>query len=197
MFAPLLIVTTLTAVPALSTPPLLEADVPLKTFARVGISVDAGLPEGIGAELTVRPFSWLSLQLGAASNGAAAGVRGGVVFAPLRTFLRPTLSVHAGHFVEGDGNHVVRFFGGDDAFSSPLLSRLRYDYASAHLGVELGPPNGTSVFIRGGMSRVLLRLGGFEEAARQALADDSLTARAPTITLHAPSLQLGLTVFIH
>lgn len=197
----LLLVATLAAAPSpdtrFSAPPLIEADVQATSSGsgdrHLGLTADVGAPEGVGLTLTFGPWRWLRLSAGPAWNGASVGVRGGVMLVPLRTFVRPTLSAHAGFFPQGDGQGVVRLVTGDQAFSQPLLSRVAYDFVSAQIGVEIGSPTGTSLFLRVGMSRTVVQLGGFEEAAQAAFSDASLTVRAAKVVLLTPSLQLGLT----
>lgn len=184
---------------SLPPPPLLEADVPLpkrRGGPHLGLTFDVGLPEGAGTSLTFGPWRWLRLSAGPAFNGAQVGLRGGVALVPLQTFLRPTLSVHAGTFPEGDAQGTVRFISGDSSFQQPLLSRVSYDYVSAQAGVEIGSATGTSFFLRGGVSRTTVRLPGFEDALRSALGNPDATARAPVISLTTPSVQLGLSISI-
>ena len=189
----------LASILAASAPPLVEADVPLasprSTQAHYGVSLELGAPSGAAVSLNWRPFSWATLQVGAAHNGAAPGIHGGISFSPWRTFLRPNLSLSGGAFAAGDAQQLVRFFTGNPDFTAPILSKLEYDYASAHLGVEIGPPDGASFFLRGGISRTWARLGGFEDQLRASTGDSTLAANAPAITLTTPSLQLGVLVF--
>lgn len=173
----------------------MEADVPLAPrHAWFGVVMEAGAPSGVGVGMAWRPFSWLQLVAGPSHNGAAIGARAGIVLAPFRTFVRPTLSAHAGYFPEGDAQGLARFITGDDALDVPVLTRLQYDYTSAQLGVELGAKEGTSFFLRGGMSRTVARLGGFEAQARKLTGRSSLSASTPTVTLITPCFALGLSV---
>ncbi|MGA9520138.1 MAG: hypothetical protein WBV82_01660, partial [Myxococcaceae bacterium] len=139
--------------------------------------------------------SWVRISAGPAYNGAAAGVRGGLTVIPFQWPVRPTLSVSAGHFPEGDARGLMRLVSGAGFPGDQVLSRLQYDYASAQLGLEIGSARGASFTLRGGLSRVHVRLPGFEEAARVALADPELTASVPEADLLVPSLQLGLLVY--
>ncbi|MBX5481901.1 MAG: hypothetical protein IRZ16_08705 [Myxococcaceae bacterium] len=184
--------------PTLSPPPLTEAETPSPKAperAWFGLVFDAGAPSGAGVSLAWRPLSWLQLEVGGATNGMAPGARAGLVLSPLRTFVRPTLSLHAGQFAVGDAQPWVRWVMADESFRAPLLDDLRYDYAAALLGLELGAPDGLSFFLRGGISRTTIVLGGLEAQLRELSGDESLTATTPTLEVIAPSLQLGAEIF--
>ncbi|HZA50339.1 MAG TPA: hypothetical protein VE549_06340, partial [Myxococcaceae bacterium] len=68
----------------------------------LGIQLDVGFPGGASAAVAFYPLRWLRFELGGAHNLAATGVRGGLTLSPLSTAVRPTLSLHAGHFPRGD-----------------------------------------------------------------------------------------------
>lgn len=162
--------------------------------ARLALTFDVGVPEGAGPSVAFAVLPMLRLQVGVAYNAIAPGIRGGAMLTPFASFVRPTLSVHAGHFEPGDARGLVEAFS-DSAFArSPLLNRLQYDFVSGHLGVEVGRQSGTFFFVRGGLSRSTLRLGGFGSFLQQAFADPSASAVTPTLTVTAPSLQLGFVV---
>ncbi len=192
------LVSILAAAPAstLEVPP--PAGAPLsQPHRKVGFAFEAGVPDGLGGSVVLRPVPALRFQLGGASNGFAAGVRGGVVFVPLQTFFRPTLSVHAGHFTEGDARGLVGRIGELPDPIGLLVSRVQYDYASAHLGLELGRANATSFFIRAGMSKVRARLPAVQAVARELIPGAELGRQTTTLNLTAPSVQLGFTFFVH
>lgn len=167
---------------------------PAPKVMRLGVAVDVGVPEGTGASLAFAPVSFVRLQFGPAFNGAAPGVRAAATLAPFRTFVRPTLSAHAGHFEPGDARKLASTFSDHPMTRSPLLDQLQYDYLSAHLGLEIGAPRKVSFFIRGGVSRTHVRFGGFGGFLRQELQDLSTTAEPATLSITAPSLQLGLLI---
>lgn len=158
---------------------------------QLGIQLDVGVPDGAAAVVALAPWRWLRLELGAAHNGAVAGFRGGVTLAPFSAFVRPTISLHAAHFPKGDFRPLARALGVSDGTATSLLTSVQYDLLSAHAGLEIGPPNGLSVFLRGGLGRVTARFPEAEGALREAFEDPTLTARPLVLKLLAPSVQIG------
>src|SRR5262252_2974445 len=63
----------------------------------------------------------------------------------------PSLTVEGGHYFDGDANGLVRKFAGSGYQSSAVLERVGYDYANAHLGLDLGFRRVT-FFVHAGMS---------------------------------------------
>src|SRR5262245_26048003 len=88
---------------------------PADDLPAIGLSADAGIPDGFIGSLVVRPVPALRLQVGGGSNTASAGVRGGVTLLPFG--VGPSLSGEVGHALDGRANSVVRtFFGGMGKF---------------------------------------------------------------------------------
>lgn len=187
MFAVLTSLTLLAAAPSVSD----VGETRVSQHSRLSLAFDVGAPEGAGASISFAAFPFLRLQLGVAYNAIAPGMRGGVTLVPFATFVRPTLSLHAGHFEPGDASKVASVFSDNAITRSPLLDQLQYDFVSAHLGVEIGRANGPSFFLRGGFSRATVRLGGFGSFV-QTLNESSASTAIPTLTVAAPSVQLGL-----
>ncbi len=164
---------------------------------KVGFAFEAGVPEGLGGSVVLRPVPALRFQIGGASDGFAAGVRGGIVFVPFQSFVRPTLSAHAGHFTEGDANGLVRLAANLEGPAATLLSRVQYDFASAHVGLEVGRANATSFFVRAGMSKVRVRLPAVQAAAKEMIPGAELGSETTVLGLTSPSVQVGFTFFVH
>ncbi len=159
-------------------------------LARIGMLVDVGVPDGLGASLLVRPLAWVRLHAGAATNGIAPGVRGGVTLAPFSGAAAPTLTVEAAHFMPGNANALASTFG--LAAPTTLLDGVSYRFASAHLGVELGSQATVSFFVRAGASYVVAATGTFDEPldARSAVSSSALQFQALI-----PSLKLGFQFY--
>src|SRR5579871_658119 len=131
------------ATPALPEPPLLAADVPLpvaESGPHVALMFDAGAPDGIGASLMLRPTHWLRLYAGALTNGAGAGLRGGVTLATFHAFATPTLTLEAGQLRDGNANPLASYLTRDAHFHADVLDHVGYEFVNAQLGFELGPP---------------------------------------------------------
>jgi hypothetical protein len=115
---------------------------------RWGLMVDAGLPDGANGAISFRPMRWFRAHAGGGYNLIGPGVRGGVSFLPL-AFV--SFNVDLGHYFPGDGNKVLKMFGGDEDTDVPSLRRVAYDYANFHLGLELGGKR-AAFYVHGGMS---------------------------------------------
>jgi hypothetical protein len=83
---------------------------------------------------------------------------------------------------------------GSQRTDSPLLRDFSYDYANAHLGLELGSTR-VAFFIRGGLSYVKSTLHNVQLALQQATGDASLRANDVGITYRGPSAKLGFIVY--
>lgn len=186
---------TAPALPPAAAPATVERPAAAAVVARrhvVGLQLDAGVPDGVGLSLAWRPLSFLRVGAGALTNGASVGARAGLTLsAPWR--VAPALTLEAGHLFEGDANRVVRLVTRDPAFDHALLRRVAYDFATAHLGLELqGTRFGFS--LRGGASYLRLPLQGAEALTP---ADGTVQVRLTDPTLRAvlPSVKLGFAVY--
>lgn len=119
---------------------------------RFGMMMDVGVPSGASGAVVYRPARAVRLHAGAGHNLVAPGVHGGVSLVPLATTLSPTLVVEAGRFFPGDPNAAVARVAGD-ADVMTLPDELAYDWASAHVGLEIGR-EWLTFYLHGGVSVV-------------------------------------------
>ena len=179
-------------------PPLVEAAVPLpatsRALPRLGVMVDVGLPDGAGASLLYRPLPGLRLAVGGMTNAVSAGLRAGLTLEPLRTFVRPSLTLEGGHYFEGNANAVARRVSGDPSFDSQLLERFSYDFANAHLGLEIGAARRLSFFLHAGVSRVWLDVANVSETLQRA-TQTGWSAQPVHVQLNSVSAKLGFILF--
>ena len=108
----------------------------------------------------------------------------------------PALAVEYGSFGQGDANGLVRSMTGGEFSSSPLLSKLAYDYANAHAGLEFGGKHFT-FFVHGGVSMVWAQL----HSAGGTLANTGTetvvqVSQDPKLKAFGSSLKIGLIVFM-
>lgn len=168
---------------------------------QLGISADVGVPDGGTASLSIAPLPLLRLHAGVSHNLVSPGVRAGVTLVPLSTWITPTLSLDVGHYWEGDANPMARRLSGDDSIDSAALERFHYDYANAHVGLELGRSWGT-FFLHAGVSRIVSTPHDLDEDLMSdpgdaAGSDTTVTfTEDPRITAWAPSARLGFIVFL-
>jgi len=190
--------------PAYSSPPLVAAgepprDVPTIESAAVdrgpsrrwlGVTVDAGVPDGMAASVALRPWHWLRIQAGGMHNTISPGLRGGISLLPFYYWITPSLTVEAGHYFEGDATWIARRLTSDRSLD-PIFRQVGYDFGNAHLGLELGSPRSVSFFLSAGISYVQMGSG-----VQQAIINDP-TIQASDVRLSGviPSAKLGLLVY--
>ncbi|MGE0550526.1 MAG: hypothetical protein AB7O24_29980 [Kofleriaceae bacterium] len=163
---------------------------------RFGVMADVGVPDGATVSVVARPLRPLRLHLGVSHNGISPGVRAGATYVPFSSWVTPSLTIDYGHYTEGDANPLARMISGDEAFSSPVLERVGYDYANAHVGIELGR-TWMTFYIHAGMSRVMADVHELEAAA--AADSDAQTTisfpKDPHLQITTVSARLGWIVY--
>jgi hypothetical protein len=160
----------------------------------VGLKLDAGGPDGLGASLLLRPLSFLRLEAGGTTDLAAPGVRAGFAIS-VPWYVSPALCVEAGHQWPGDLNKVAARFSGSDPRIG-LLQRFSYSYANLHAGLELGNPNWFMFTLHAGYSYFVTRTSGLQ--AFIAEQDPALrVAGEATLRAWVPSAKVGLLVYFH
>lgn len=179
--------TTISRVPAAAPAPTLPA---------VGVMADVGLPDGAGASLVYRPMKWLRVTGGGTYNMISSGLRAGASLLPFGW--GPSLTVEGGHYFDGDANGLVRKFAGSSYQSNAVLERVGYDYANAHLGLDLGYRRVT-FFIHGGMSFIRASVHNIDQAIQSDPSSSGTTVaikQDPIIRAFTPSAKLGLIVYL-
>jgi hypothetical protein len=174
------------------------AQPPAARLPAVGVMADVGLPDGAGASLVYRPAKWLRLTGGGTYNMISSGLRAGVSLLPFGW--GPSLSVEGGHYFDGNANNLVARFAGSSYQSSSVLERVGYDYANAHLGLDLGFRRVT-FFIHAGLSFIRASVHNLDEAvqSQQSSGSSSTTLsfkQDPIIRAITPSAKLGLIVYL-
>jgi hypothetical protein len=161
-----------------------------------GVSFDAGIPDGATAALVIRPRPAIRLDAGVSYNGISYGERGGITWAPFARAsahsLSPTVSLDVGHFGDGDANPLARLLTGNPMYSSPVLDRVGYDYADAHVGLELAR-SAFTLYLHAGVSRVT---GAVHELGSVAGGQMPITFGSdPTVTLTMLSARVGVIFY--
>jgi hypothetical protein len=164
---------------------------------RFGAMADAGLPDGATVSLVVRPIRAIRAHAGLSHNAISLGQRIGVSWVPLSWWASPTLSLEYGRYAEGNANPLVRAAMGDETFSSAILERVGYDYANAHLGLELGRKRFT-FYLHAGISRITTTVHNItSETMSEAAGRTTVTfAKDPSVTLIGPSARIGFIVYL-
>lgn len=158
-----------------------------------GLMVDVGAPDGIGASAVVKPFSGLRLHAGATTNTVSFGVRGGASLLPLSTFVAPSLNLDVGHYFGGDYNKLLERFGGSPDSGSTLIRDVAYNYASATLGLNVGPAHSWTLFLNLGLSYWAFSVNDMQEFLQE--SDPDVTSTPLQVRFTSPSFKLGFIYY--
>ncbi len=178
-------------------PPLVTAEgVTLEDSGRrpasspfLGVQVDVGAPDGIGASLVVTPHRFLRLSLGGLTNGVGAGARlGATVVAFPSSVFRPILGIDGGYVFGGQAAWLPQMI--EDKTIRNAISGLTVGFANAQVGFELGSKN-IAFTLRAGMSYVDI---GLSSQTFQMDNGATLTARGLALRGFIPSARLGFII---
>ena len=154
---------------------------------RIGLTTDAGVPDGLAVGLAVRPIRPIRLGLAVATNGVGPGGRVGLTI-KTPTALALSATAEAGFFPPMNANPVVGAVMGVPS-SIGVLEKVGYSYGSLRAGLEFGDQRAT----------FMLHVGMSEMHANLRRVDELLVERAETIELApihlrvlAPSARLGV-----
>lgn len=171
------------------------AAAPAHADTRLGVMADVGAPDGANLSLVLHPVGPLRLEAGGGHNAVSPCVRGGVALVPFARSVTPTLSVDVGRCFEGDANPLARRVMGDPAYSSRVLDRVGYDYATARVGLELGGAH-VRFFLDAGATRVRGGVHGASTTADEMSGATVTFTSDPAVTLTTVSARLGLIVYV-
>jgi hypothetical protein len=166
---------------------------------RIGVMMDAGVPDGANASLVFRPRKWLRGHLGGGYNLVSPGVRAGVAVLPFGS--GPSLTLEGGHYFDGNANSIAHKIAGAGFKDSALLDRVGYDYANLHLGADFGYRRVT-FYVHGGLSYVRARIHNFDSVVQSQASGYSTdmtevsVKRDPVLKVFGPSVKMGLIVYL-
>lgn len=162
----------------------------------VGVSLDAALPDGAGVNVMVRPWRWVELHGGVTHNAISPGFRGGLTLLPADRWFVPTLTLELGTHPPGDANGVLRTITGNDSLNISALENFGYDYQNALLGFTFGSRDRYTIFLRGGVTRVVGRTGSDEiviSSGGSGSGSGAVTLENPTLFL--PAVKVGFALY--
>lgn len=165
----------------------------------LGAMLDVGFPDGVIVGASYRPLNWLRLQAGAGTNAVSPGLRAGVVLIPFG--VGPSLTLEGGSYFDGDANWLASQVAGSTYKDNQMAQRVGYQFANAHLGVEVGRKTVT-FFLHGGMSYIHASLhnansvfGGTTADATGGVTTYSINGD-PSISAFMPSFKLGFLIYL-
>lgn len=167
----------------------LPARAPDAVPKRFGMVVETGVPEGLSVGLSFRPVPSIRLAAGPAWNVVAFGVQGGVAIVPFAWAVAPALSLDVGRYFGADLTRFVQEGTGAPQEVEPLLRDVSYDYAAAHLGVEIGARNGLAFSVRAGLAYVRVKARGRAESSSDGT---EVYFVDPRLSGTVPSVKVGL-----
>lgn len=117
---------------------------------KAGLQMDLGVPDGLAAGITVKPFiNFARFNLAGSYNGLAPGLRGGVTFDPIKLLIAPTLTFEYGK----------TWYGKPPVIED--VPKIGYEYVNTHLGLEIGNRDSFRIFLHAGPSWVWADTQGF------------------------------------
>ncbi|HET9598778.1 MAG TPA: hypothetical protein VFP65_24600 [Anaeromyxobacteraceae bacterium] len=162
----------------------------------LGLSLDAGAPQGAGVSLHFRPWTFLRLGGGLLYNYVGYGARAEVSIQP-SWIVAPALTLEAGHYFDANANQRVSQYTTVDEAFRPLLEQVGYSYANAQVGLEIGHPNWFVFFVRAGVGRIWLDVRGAERVAQTGQTGDvRVTSMGnPSLRLGTPNARVGFLFY--
>lgn len=176
-------------------PTVSAGSAPAPGFTRFGLSLDAGVPDGVGVSAVLRPVRWLRLHGGVTSNTLSFGLRAGASWVPLSTLVSPSLNVDVGHYFDAKYNKLVDRLGSNPLKTDAPIDDVGYDYASASVGVEVGSPNRFAAFLRLGLSYSTLQVDNAEGLLQDVTDDPELTSTPLSLRFTSPAVKLGFLLY--
>jgi hypothetical protein len=164
---------------------------------RFGLSGSLGFPDGLVASALFRPIDMLRLSAGGSWNYFGFGLLAGVDVKPFQWPIAPTLGVEAGHYFDADLTWLAAQDAGVPPELEPLLEKVGYSFASAHLGVEVGSSRRFVFFARAGLSYLWTTVNGAGEAVSGAGAGTvKVRIEDPEFRATIPSVKAGIIIFL-
>jgi len=162
----------------------------------LGVMLDGGFPDGIGASVLVRPIWFARFHAGGTYNFLGPGLRTGVTLVPFHFPIVPTASFEYGHAFQADAGRLASLFGRLSATEKTLLKKVGYDYLSLQVGIETGSQTGFVWFTRAGVSWVWTRARNFQQAVQPTVpAGVTVTSTDPKIRVLTPSINTGFNLY--
>lgn len=165
----------------------------LHAAPRWGLLVSGGVPEGLAASVVFRPVPEVRLYAGPMWNYVGWGAQAGVTIIPWQLGISPFLSLEAGRYFAADVSFLAGTAGGVPEDIEPLLKHVGYDYASAHLGIEIGTRDAFALVVEAGLSYLTLTASGTASSQIDVNGTPAtVTFSDPHVRGTAPSVRVGV-----
>lgn len=163
------------------------------TFNVLGVKLDAGVPDALGASLIGRPLRSAQVELGGTTTLVGGGVRVGTsIFLPY--YVSPGAHFEYGHQWAGNLNKLVTMFGGSDPNVS-VLNHVEYDYINLHGSLGFGHPNWFMFRLYAGMSYIWGQTNGLQAYVQRRANEPNLVLAEATAKVWAPSAKLSFEIY--
>lgn len=163
------------------------------TFHYLGLRLDAGAPDGLGASLVGRPLKFAQVELGGTTTLVGGGVRVGTsIFLPW--YVSPSAHFEYGHQWAGDVNKLAVMFGSSDP-KQPLLNHVEYDYINLHGGLGFGHPNHFMFRIQAGYSYIWGNTNGLQTYLQVRTNQALLTTSEANVKAWTPSGKFTFQIY--
>ena len=159
--------------------------------------LNAGVPDGVGGSIVIRPTPRLRLHAGGGYNLIAPGICAGASLSAFPFWITPSLALEAGRSFSGNANSLAAMLSGKPS-DEPALADISYDYAAARVGIEIGTSRVT-FFVHAGMSVIQGNIGNLNESLQREM-DGSNPSTATVsddanVRILSPSAKAGLVVY--
>lgn len=162
-----------------------------KKHTQLGLMLDVGVPSGAGLSVVYRPWKMLRFNAGAITNTGTVGIAGGATFVPFYFPISPSLTLEGGYMFKSSLTWLERY-GVESDFTQ---TQVKYGFANAHAGIELGSARRFLFYIHGGLSYLKATMSNFQ-GALDAATDQSISVPKPVhVRATFPSAKLGFVVF--
>lgn len=163
------------------------------TFNYIGLRLDVGAPDLLGASLVGRPLKFAQVELGGTTSLVGGGIRTGVsIFLPW--YISPGVNVEYGHQWAGNINKLVTMFGGSDPKIS-LLNNVEYDYMNLHGTLGFGHPNWFMFKVHAGYSYIWGNTNGLQVYLQNKTNEPNLTVAEASAKVWSPSAKIDFQIY--
>jgi hypothetical protein len=181
--------------------PAAEAQAPKENsleppLSQWGAQLDVGVLDGVGLSGVYRPIRWFRASAGLTYNLMSFGLRAGVSLVPFHFVVTPSLNFDLGMYFPGDANRILDLVGADvDEDMKEPLRDIGYQYANAHLGIEVGSPGKFIFFLRAGLTYFQTSVKNLDVLAKSSGDDSSVTMEPVSVRGTVPSAKLGFLYY--
>ena len=159
---------------------------------KLGVMLDAGVPDGFNGALVYRPGHMLRLHAGGGHNLISSGVRAGFGVLLFSSRFTPSINFEVGRYARGDAQQIVDVFTDEEELTIAALQSVGYSYTNVHLGLEMGAYRMT-FYVHVGASMIRTTIRDANETLAGQL-DDEMDEDPPTVEFRQDPIIRAVTL---